>query len=93
MPVLLRILAALVLTFWISRLTLRMPNPWRKNGALMLAHGVSFVLSSVLLIVLRAPIGVFAPRQLLIILAAQLCWLVFDRMRHAYPGGSAATAD
>lgn len=85
MYIILRIAGALLLAYFASRLTLRLPNPSRRFLALIRAHFVAFVLSSVVIMLARVPLGVFSVRQLLILLAAQVTWLSVDQLRRNYP--------
>lgn len=85
MYIILRIAGALLLAYFVSRLTLRLPNRSRRFRALIRAHLLAFGLSSVVIMLARVPLGVFSPRQLLILLAAQVTWLSIDQLRRNYP--------
>ncbi len=85
MAILMRVAGALIFAYFMSRLTLRLPNPYVRLKALMLAHLLSLIALAVLVAAVRIPAGAFAPRQILILAAAQFAWLFFDRIRHNYP--------
>lgn len=85
MYIILRIVGALLLAYFASRLTLRLPNSSRRFRALIRAHALAFAVSATLIAVARFPLGVFSVRQLGILLAAQVTWLSIDQLRRNYP--------
>lgn len=85
MAILMRVAGALIFAYFMSRLTLRLPNPYERFKALLFAHLLSLVALAALVAVVRVPANAFAPRQILIFAAAQIAWLFFDRIRRNYP--------
>lgn len=85
MPIIMRIVGALLLAYFISRLTLRLPNPSRRFKGLMYAHFLAWLGCCVIILLARLPLGVFAVRQTMILLAAQIFWLSVDQLRRNYP--------
>lgn len=85
MYIILRIVGALLLAYFVSRITLRFPYQSRRFRALMQAHGLAFVLCTVVVVAARMPLGVFSVRQLGVLLAAQITWLSVDQLRRNYP--------
>ncbi|MDP3906645.1 hypothetical protein [Novosphingobium sp.] len=83
--IILRIAGALLLAYFMSRATLRLPNPSRRFRALLRAHALAFALSAAVIAIARFPLGVFSVRQLGILLAAQISWLSIDQLRRNYP--------
>lgn len=75
------LLSALVLTYFISRLTLRLPNPASKARGIALAHAMSLLVILVLLYLVRGAAGAFAPEHLLAYVAPQVLWWLFDLVR------------
>lgn len=88
MQIILRIVGAVLLAYFVSRLTLRLPNPLKRFPALMLAHLLAFAINALIIMALRSPLNVFAPRQTLILLFAQIAWLLIDQMRGNHPARS-----
>ena len=75
-----RLLSGLVLTYLVSRLTLRMPNPLRKAWGVTLAHLVSLVLVLAVLALWRGSAALSAERVLLLI-PPQVFWWLADVAR------------
>lgn len=88
MYIVLRIVGALLLAYFASRLTLRLPNGSRRFRSLIRAHSQAFAISVAIIAVARVPLGVFSVRQLGILLAAQITWLSIDQLRRNYPENS-----
>lgn len=74
-------IGALVLTYFFSRLTLRLPNPLKKAKGIAFAHGLSFVAVMLLLIAVRGSANAFGAEQLFSCLAFQTFWWLFDLAR------------
>lgn len=75
------LLNALVLTYFVSRLTLRLPNPARKAKGIALAHVLSLVAILALLLVVRGSANAFTPDQVLAYVAPQVLWWLYDLVR------------
>lgn len=75
------LLSALVLTYFVSRLTLRLPNPASKARGIALAHGLSLGIILVLLYLVRGGANAFAPDHLLAYVAPQVLWWLVDLVR------------
>lgn len=85
MYIILRVIGALLLAYFASRITLRLPNNSRRMRALIRAHALAFGVSAGLIAIARLPLEVFSVRQLGILLAAQITWLSVDQLRRNYP--------
>lgn len=85
MPIIMRIAGALLLAYFISRLTLRMPNRWRRFQGLFYAHFLAWLICCLIVMAARVPLGIFSLRQTGILLAAQIVWLSIDQLRRNYP--------
>ncbi|MBW8785729.1 MAG: hypothetical protein JF593_14015 [Novosphingobium sp.] len=85
MPVLLRIVGAMLATYFVSRATLRLPLPLHGTVGLLVAHVLSLGLCVAVLIALRLPLGAFTVRQILLYLAAQAVWFIVDGLRRRRP--------
>lgn len=75
------LLSALVLTYFVSRVTLRLPNPASKAAGIALAHGLSLLVILVLLYLVRGAADSFALEQLQAFVAPQVLWWLFDLVR------------
>lgn len=75
------LVSALVLTYFVSRLTLRLPNPASKARGIALAHGLSLAAILVLLFLVRGSANAFAPDHLLTYIAPQVLWWLLDVIR------------
>ncbi len=80
-----RIAGALLLAYFISRVTLRLPNRWRRFQGLFYAHFLAWLICCLVIIAARLPLGVFSLRQTVILAAAQIVWLSVDQLRRNYP--------
>ncbi|WP_374420416.1 hypothetical protein [Novosphingobium arvoryzae] len=85
MPIIMRIAGALLLAYFISRVTLRLPNRWRRFQGLFYAHFLAWLICCLVIIAARLPLGVFSLRQTVILAAAQIVWLSVDQLRRNYP--------
>lgn len=81
----LQFVGALLLTFFISRITVRLPLPSHEMRRLLIAHAIAFVLAGALIMFVRGPHGHFSPLALAPVLAMQFVWLLIDRARHNLP--------
>jgi hypothetical protein len=80
-----RILGALVFTYFFSRLTMRLPLPLRGTAGLLAAHAISIAAIALMLLVLRVPLKVFSVHQLIIFAVAQVIWFAIDVVRNKHP--------
>lgn len=80
-----RIAGALLLAYFISRVTLRLPNRWRRFQGLFYSHFLAWLICCLVIIAARLPLGVFSLRQTVILAAAQIVWLSVDQLRRNYP--------
>lgn len=85
MDLLMRIAGAMIFTYFLSRLALRLPNPLKGVLGTVLAHAVSLAAISLLVMAMRSPLDVFRIHQLLIFVIAQGVWLAFDVLRGTFP--------
>lgn len=76
-----KILGALIFTYFISRLTLRLPMPLGKSWGILAAHAIALGLIAAGVAGLRSPLGVFSAEQLLIYLSPQVLWCLLDLLR------------
>ena len=71
-----RLTAAFLLTYFVSRATLRLPWPVRGTMHLVLAHGLSVFVLAAWLLWMR--LSIFAPVG---VVFAQCCWFALDVAR------------
>jgi len=92
MPYALRLLGALVVTYFLSRLTLRFSSALG-NGAvrILVAHAVSFAIIALTVGFMRAYFVQFEWRAAVIYIAPQLAWLILDLVRGSEPLKRSAT--
>ncbi len=83
----LKLIGALILTYLVSRLTLRLHLSERRLNALVLAHALALALLALLLMALRVPQAVFRLGQLAPYAPAQFLWLCLDGVRRVRPRG------
>lgn len=81
----LQFVGALILTYFTSRIAVRLPLPYQGMRRLWLAHAISFALAGALPIIVRAPHGHFKLIELAPLLGMQFIWLAIDRIRHNLP--------
>jgi len=86
MDLLMRIAGAMIFTYFLSRLALRLPSPLKGVFGTVLAHAISLAAISLLVMAMRSPLDVFRFHQLLIFVVAQAVWLAFDMVRGTAPG-------
>lgn len=72
---------AAIFTYFVSRITLRIPLGLRLGQTLVAAHAIAFAAIAVLIVTWRTEAGVFAPQQLLYCVAMQLFWIIYDGLR------------
>lgn len=76
-----KLFGALIVTYFVSRVVLRLPNPLAKAWGITLAHAVSLALIVLALIVLQGSLAPVSTDRLLIYLAPQVLWWLFDLFR------------
>ena len=76
-----QLLDAIILTFFVSRATLRLPNPFRKAAGIAAAHLASLLAILGLVLAVRGPVGIFSPEQMFIYLSPQVLWCLLDLLR------------
>ena len=76
-----KLLGALLITYLVSRLTLRLPTPLSKVWGISLAHAAAFGLTIAGLVALRgtahAPVG----EQMALYVSPQIFWWLLDLLR------------
>ena len=82
---LLKFIGATLLTYFSSRLTNTLPLRGSLVARLLASHCLSFLGIGLLLFSLRAPLGAFDARQLVIFPPPQFFWLCFDLLRQYRP--------
>jgi hypothetical protein len=76
-----KLIGALLITYFVSRVLLRLPNPLRKAAGLTLVHGLSLALIVGALVVLRGTAQASATEQLKLYVAPQVLWWLLDLLR------------
>jgi len=76
-----KLLSALVLTYFASRISLRLPNPLRKAWGISLAHLVALLVLIVALAVIRGSEGGFPVEGALVLVPPQIFWWLLDLLR------------
>ena len=82
---LLKFVGATLLTYFFSRLTNALPLRGALVTRVLASHSLSLLGIALLLVLLRAPLGAFEARQLVIFPPAQFFWLCFDLLRQYRP--------
>ncbi len=86
-----KILGALILTYFTSRLTLRLPIPPKKHWSILLAHAIALAAIVIGIRLLRSDEGSFAATQLLVYISPAVFWCLLDLLREHRIGLKAAT--
>lgn len=76
-----RLIGAVILTYFVSRATLRIPSPLRKAWGISLAHLVSLAVIVLALRILRGPVEGYSSESLLLYVSAQVLWWLVDLLR------------
>ena len=76
-----RLLSALLITYFVSRLTLRLPNPLRRAWGISLAHLISLGAITAALLAWRGTAQGSAAEQVLVYVSPQVLWWVLDLLR------------
>lgn len=82
-----KFLGAMILTYFVSRLTLRLPSPFGKSWGILLAHAIALGIIAAFVVTWRNAAGAFAADQLLVYLSPQVMWCILDLLRE-HPVGS-----
>jgi hypothetical protein len=81
MNMLVRLIGALLLTYFVSRVTRRLPIGRGRSSGLLYQHGLAFGIVVLAVAVIKHPHGQFTLQTLGGLLAAQLFWLTLDGTR------------
>lgn len=88
-----RILGALIVTYFVSRLTLRLPLPLGKPWGILLSHAITLLMIAAGVGILHARAGAFSFEVLMVYLSPQVLWCLLDLLReHPVGPGRAAGA-
>lgn len=83
-----KLLGAMLLAYFVSRVTLRLPIPLGQNWRILSAHGLSLIAIIALIAVVRNPVEPVSGDTLMVCLAPQVFWWLFDLLRKHRPGSS-----
>lgn len=89
---LMSLLSIAALTYFASRLTLRLPLFSADVAGLRWAHVASLAVVAVLTVVVKYPAGAFDSQALGLVAVAQLGWFLLDMARGITPGRSSGLA-
>jgi hypothetical protein len=81
-----KLLGAWLLTYFVSRLTMRLPYPFRQTLRIGLAHLLSLAAIILLVAVVRGPVAALSADLLMVCAAPQTFWWLFDLLRKHRPG-------
>lgn len=84
---LVKLIGALLLTYFASRLTRRLPIGRGRSANLLVAHSLSFGVVVLAVAAIKVPQGQLTSQILGELLAAQLFWLVVDGTRKQFGAG------
>ena len=87
---LVKLIGALLLTYFASRLTRCLPIGQGRSPSLLVAHSISFGAVVLAVAAIKLPQGQFTSQTLGGLLAAQLFWLVVDGARKQLGAGGRA---
>lgn len=76
-----QLLGAVLLTYFVSRLTLRLPLPLGRMAGTVLAHALALLAILGAVFAVRAGAGAFVLDQTLIYLSPQVLWCLLDLLR------------
>jgi hypothetical protein len=76
-----KLLGAMLLTYFVSRATLRLPSPLRGAWAVAMAHALGFAAIALLLFLVRGPSQTFSAEQMLVYVSPQVLWWLLDLLR------------
>lgn len=88
-----KFLGATILTYFVSRLTLRLPNPLGTPWGILLAHAIALAIIAAFVAAWRNAAGGFAAGQLLVYLSPQIMWCILDLLRKHPVGFKKPTAE
>lgn len=71
-----KLAGALIITYFVSRLTLRLPIPLRQASGIAAAHGLSLTLIAILLVLVKGSV-----ESLVLYLSPQVLWCLRDLSR------------
>lgn len=81
---LVRLIGALLLTYFVSRVTRRLSIRQGRSPRLLIAHSLSFGAVVLIVAAIKLPEGQFTAQTLGGLLASQLFWLVVDGTRKQF---------
>ena len=84
---LVRLFGALLLTYFVSRVTCRLSMRQGRSPRLLVAHSLSFGVVAAAVAAIKLPQGQFTLQTLGGLMAAQLFWLVVDGARKQFGAG------
>lgn len=87
-----KLLGAWLLAYFVSRATMRLPLPLGRNWRIFAAHGLSLTAVILLIAVVRSPVEAFSGDVLMVCLAPQIFWWLFDLLRKHRPGSNSTAS-
>lgn len=84
---LVKLIGALLLAYFVSRVARRLPIRQGRSPGLLVAHSISFGVVVLAVAAIKVPQGQFTSQTLGGLLAAQLFWLVVDGARNQFRAG------
>ncbi len=76
-----RFLGALIVTYFVSRLALRLPNPLGKPWGILLSHAIALIVIAAVVGILHSAAGAFSFEVLMVYLSPQVLWCLLDLLR------------
>lgn len=76
-----RILGALIVTYFVSRLTLRLPVSLTQSWGILLCHAIALVVIAAGVSILQSVAGAFSLEHLMVYLSPQVLWCLLDLLR------------
>ena len=86
------ILGALIVTYFASRLALRLPISLAKPWGILAAHAIALGTVALGIALWRYPLGAFSAEHLLVYLSPQVLWCLLDLLREHPVGLSRRSA-
>ena len=76
-----RFLGALIVTYFVSRLTLRLPNPLGTPWGILLSHAIALIVIAAGVGILHSAAGAFSFEILMVYFSPQVLWCLLDLLR------------
>ncbi|MFM5924092.1 MAG: hypothetical protein ACKOPG_07915 [Novosphingobium sp.] len=76
-----RLIGAIILTYFVSRAALRVPNPLRKAWGISLVHLILLAVIVLALLILHGSVEGYSSESLLLYVSAQVLWWLVDLLR------------